>query len=175
MITKKRIQTAVSCLCFLPMVFATTGCNSDNPVDGTADQDHAEAFGLVIYNSGTEIVRLEKGVITGEIEVGHEKETSLLTVRFLSEDGQTFTPDDDLKLSMQLANDSVAEIEAHAEDGAWSFHVVGLSEGETTLTIQLLHGDHADFVSSPLPVHVVEDGPGQDAHDEDHDSHDHDD
>ena len=154
------------------MVFVTTGCDSDNPVDGTTHQNHAEAFGLVIFSSGAEVIRLEKGVVTGEIEVGHEKETPLLTVRFLSEDGQTFTPEEDLKLSFQIGDDKVAKIEAHAEDGPWSFHVVGLTEGETTLVISLLHGDHADFVSSELHIHVEEGGPGSD-HDDD-DDHDHD-
>ncbi len=158
----------------LAIGLGTSGCDSDNPVDGTTDQAHADAFGLVVYSSGAEVVKLEKGVVTGEIEVGHGKETPLLTVRFLDEAGQTFTPHDELSLAFQMSDETIAKIDRHADDGQWNFHVVGLAEGETSLVIQLLHGDHADFVSSGLPVHVEEGGPGGDGHD-DHDHEDHDD
>ena len=172
---KSQLGRAFVLLNCLAIGFVSTGCDSDNPVDGTKDQHHADAFGLVIYSSGAEVVRLEKGVVTGEIEVGHEKETALLTVRFLSEDGQTFTPHEELKLAYKMGDDKIAKIEAHPEDGQWSFHVVGLSEGETTLVISLLHGDHADFVSKEIHIHVEEDGPGSDHGDhDDHDDHDHD-
>ena len=46
----------------------------------------------VLYNSGAEVVRYEQGVVTGELDVGM-KETALLTVRFLNEEGDSFTPD----------------------------------------------------------------------------------
>ena len=170
---KSQLSRAFALLNCLAIGFVATGCDSDNPVDGTKDQHHADAFGLVVYSSGAEVIRLEKGVVTGEIEVGHGKETPLLTARFLDESGQTFTPHDELSLGFQMGDESIAKIDRHPDDGHWNFHVVGVAEGETTLVIQLLHGDHADFVSTGIPVHVDEDGPGGEGHDDhDHDDHD---
>ena len=155
------------------LVFAlfTVGCGDDNPVDPDHnDEIHAEAIGLIIRDSGREIVRYENGQVEGQIEVGHGKETALLSVRFIAEDGGLFTPDLDggWSLAWDIADEAVAAVEHHAEDGAWAFHIVGLEEGQTAISLKINHGDHADFVSREIAIHVEEGGPGQD-HDEDHD------
>ena len=94
----------------------------------------------------------------------------MLSVRFIAEDGDLFTPDPDggWSLAWDIADESVAEVEHHEEDGAWAFHIIGLEEGQTTIELKINHGDHADFVSKEIAIHVEEDGPGQD-HDEHHD------
>ncbi len=144
----------------LSAVFLLSACSDDNPVAGDHDE-HAEAFGVVLLNSGAEIARDEAGTVTGEIEVGVERETALLSVRFLAEDGDLFTPDDeDESLGWEIAETSIADVEHHEEDGAWRFHIVGHAVGVTTIRIQINHGDHADFVSRPIEIHVTEDGPG---------------
>lgn len=157
------------------------GCgDDDNPVNANLEE-HAEAVGLIIRNSGEEIVRYENGEVEGEIEVGHGLETALLSVRFIAEDGDLFTPDpaEGFALGWEIADESIAEVEHHAEDGAWAFHIVGVEEGQTTIVIKINHGDHADFVSKEIEIHVEEGGPGSEAsHDDDHDDEhddDHDD
>ena len=143
------------------------GCGDDpEPV---AEMPEPEAIGLIVRDSGVEIVRVESGQVAGEIEVGHGKETALLSVRFITEDGDLFTPDeaDDFSLGWEIADESIAEVDQHAEDGAWNFHIVGLEEGETTIRIKINHEGHADFVSPEVEIHVSEDGPG-----EEHDEHD---
>lgn len=146
----------------LTLAFTLGACgDDDNPVDGDHDS-HTEAVGLVITNSGAEIVRDERGTVTGEIEVGVERETALLSVRFLAEDGDLFVPDDDhSSLGFEIADESIAEIEHHEEDGKWAFHIVGHAAGETTIRLKIMHDDHADFVSRPLEIHVTEGGPGE--------------
>ena len=149
----------------------SAGCgDDDNPVGDDAGQDHAEAVGLLLRNSGAEIVRYENGEVQGRIEVGHLKETPLLTLRFIDEDGDLFTPDseDGFNLGWEIGDESLAEVEQHEADGAWNFHITGLEEGQTTLVLKLNHFDHADFVSPGIEIHVTEDGPGE-ALDEDHD------
>ncbi|MDE2706408.1 MAG: hypothetical protein OXI35_15160 [Gemmatimonadota bacterium] len=155
----------------LALFIASCG-DDDNPVDPDHHDDHAEAIGLIVRDSGAEIIRVESGAVTGEIEVGHGKETALLSVRFIAEDGDLFTPDedDDYSLGWEIADESIAEVEQHDEDGAWAFHIIGLEEGETTIRLKINHGDHADFVSPEIEIHVSEDGPGEE-HGE-HDEHD---
>ncbi|MXW80025.1 MAG: hypothetical protein F4Z57_13775 [Gemmatimonadetes bacterium] len=166
----KRNMSALSIFA-LALFMASCG-DDDNPVDPDHHDDHAEAIGLIVRDSGAEIIRVESGAVTGEIEVGHGKETALLSVRFIAEDGDLFTPDedDDYSLGWEIADESIAEVEQHDEDGAWAFHIIGLEEGETTIRLKINHGDHADFVSPEIEIHVSEDGPGEE-HGE-HDEHD---
>lgn len=164
---------SISTLSVFALALFIAGCGDDNPVDPDhEDEVHAEAIGLIIRSSGAEIVHYENGEVEGEIAVGHGKETALLSVRFIAEDGDLFTPhaDEGWSLDWEIADESIAEVEHHAEDSAWAFHIVGLEEGQTTIRIKINHGDHADFVSQEIEIHVSEDGPGEE-HDE-HDDHD---
>ena len=166
-------QRNMSALSIFALALFIASCgDDDNPVDPDHHDDHAEAIGLIVRDSGAEIIRVESGAVTGEIEVGHGKETALLSVRFIAEDGDLFTPDedDDYSLGWEIADESIAEVEQHDEDGAWAFHIIGLEEGETTIRLKINHGDHADFVSPEIEIHVSEDGPGEE-HGE-HDEHD---
>ena len=132
----------------------------DNPVDSEHEEEPAEAIGLIVRDSGTEIVRVESGQMTGEIEVGPGEETALLTVRFIDEGGYLFTPDenDDYALDWEIADESIAEVEHHAEDGAWGFRILGLAAGQTTIRLKINYGDHTDFVSPEIEIHVSETG-----------------
>jgi hypothetical protein len=145
------------------------GCgDDDNPVNAHQGEEHAEAIGLIIRNSGAEIVRYENGKISGEIDVGHGKETALLSVRFIAEDGDLFTPhtDDGFSLGWEIVDETVAKVDWHPEDGAWAFHIVGEADGKTTIRLKIMHEGHADFVSMPIEIHVSDDGPGEE-HDHD--------
>ncbi len=132
-------------------------CNK-NPVDHDHDDNHAEAVGLVITQSGAEIVRYENGVVTGKITVKAGEETPLLSVQFINEhDGDLFTPDGDHHtLGWTMADELIAELEQHNEDGKWKFHIHGKTTGNTTIEIKIMHEDHADFVSLPIPVEVTQ-------------------
>lgn len=149
---------------FLLVALLSIGCSDDdNPVHDDHDDVHAEAIGFVIRSNGVEIARYENGEISGEIEVGVDKETALLSVRFIDEDGDLFTPDtrDGFSLAWEIGDETIAELEQHEEDGAWSFHVSGLIAGSTTMVLKLNHGGHADFVAQAIEVHVTENGPGE--------------
>jgi hypothetical protein len=146
----------------LALVLVMSACgDDDNPVDGHGDE-HADAIGLVLTDSGAEIARDQRGTITGQIEVGVERETALLSVRFLADDGDLFVPEDEENsLGWEIADESIAEVEHHEEDGKWAFHILGHAAGETTISLKILHDDHADFVSRPIEIHVTEGGPGE--------------
>ena len=149
-------------LCLFALLVAGCG-DDDNPVDGDHDEEHAEALGLIIRNSGDEIVRYENGEVSGRIEVGHGRETALLSIHFIAEDGDLFTPhtDDGFALDWELVDPTIAAVEHDAEDGAWALHIVGLKEGHTAIRIKIDHEGHADFVSKDIEIHVVEGGPGE--------------
>ncbi|HDQ44818.1 MAG TPA: hypothetical protein ENN17_04850 [bacterium] len=134
------------------------GCGRDNPVKSKQGHDHAEATGLVILQDENEIVRYEDGTVSGMIAVKAGEETPALSVFFIDEhDGDLFVPEDDhFGLSWSVEQTHIAEVYRDAGDGEWRFRVRGLVSGNTTLVITLNHGDHADFVSVPIPIGVTD-------------------
>ncbi|MEX0779878.1 MAG: hypothetical protein WD037_09090 [Balneolales bacterium] len=150
----------------------------DNPVDD--GDEHHEAEGFVLTSSGVEIVRYEAGEFAfnetseythdGHLRVLEGQETPLIRINFLESDGTEFTPDDDdLSLDWDITDASIVEIEQHSEDGKWNFHIRGIEEGETSIRFFLMHGDHADFESLPMPVEVEHSDEAGDNGDHDHD------
>lgn len=139
------------------MVLAISGCDKDNPVGAEdTDEGHAEAEGLIIKNSGVEIVRYENGEVTGEIEVDEGELSALLFVKFINADAELFVPEGGhYSLQWEIADTSIADVVQHGGED-WEFHIIGKEHGETTIVLKIFHGDHADFVSRPIPIHVHE-------------------
>jgi hypothetical protein len=152
--------TRFSILSIILLSFFAVSCD-DNPVKDDNDNDHYEPTGLVLVQNGAEIAIYTDGESSGGIEVGVEKETSLISVRFIAEDGDRFVPEGD-EFSLELERgDDIFEIEQH-EGEDYEFHVIGEVEGNSSLTVKLMHNGHADFVAAPFEVHVETDGPGED-------------
>jgi hypothetical protein len=152
--------TRFSILSIILLSFFAVSCD-DNPVKDDNDNDHYEPTGLVLVQNGAEIAIYTDGESSGGIEVGVEKETSLISVRFIAEDGDRFVPEGD-EFSLELERgDDIFEIEQH-EGEDYEFHVIGEVEGNSLLTVKLMHNGHADFVAAPFEVHVETDGPGED-------------
>lgn len=140
-------------------LIALTSC--DNPTSSDDEEEHLDPFGVALILNGIEVAALENGVVTYadgdhlELEVGEE--TDLITVQWISEDGERFVPDEDEGYSLRwiIGDENVLEVEQHEEDGAWKFHLVGLSEGESDISFQLFHNGHSDYTSpQPFEVHV---------------------
>ncbi|MCB0295307.1 MAG: hypothetical protein KDG51_08710 [Calditrichaeota bacterium] len=112
----------------------------------------------MLRQNGVDIVTYENGTVSGEIEVEEGLSTTLISVRFIDEDGVEGVPEgDEYSLSLNIEDDNIASIVQHAGED-WAFHVKGESHGHTDLTISILHGDHADFESAPIEIHVAEPG-----------------
>ncbi|MDX1591087.1 MAG: hypothetical protein R3283_03935 [Balneolaceae bacterium] len=126
------------------------------------EEEHSDPFGVALILNGVEIAKQENGIVSyaeGEnITLAAGSETDLITIRFIAEDGDRFVPDESEGYGLEwlVGNESITEVEQHAEDGAWSFHLVGLAAGDTDVRFGLLHNDHADFTSLPFEVQVTE-------------------
>jgi hypothetical protein len=130
------------------------GCDG-NPVD--AHDDHADVEGVSLVASGATLVTVEEAVVSGTIAVAAGSETALIQAKWLDHDGNEVHEEDlDAAYTLQVttADQAVAEIEQHASYGRFRFHVVGVSAGSTTITVKLMHSDHADFLTPPIPVNV---------------------
>ena len=147
-----------------------------NPASSDEEDEHSTPFGVALILNGVEIAVQENGQVTyadgDHLELAVGEETNLITVRWISEDGDRFVPntDEGYSLGWIVGDENVIEVEQHEEDGAWEFHLVGLSAGESNVEFELFHNDHSDFTSLPIEVHVeetvssmaVQDGSGND-------------
>lgn len=129
---------------------ALAGCE-----DATgSDDDHEEAFGMVITNQNNVALasvnaqRQVTGTLT--VQAGADQH---LRVYFLDEDGARFEVDDDdgEELRWTVANTAVAEIAAH--DGHHDLE--GKAAGNTTVVFQIWHGSHSDYDSPAIPITVT--------------------
>ncbi|MEX0662416.1 MAG: hypothetical protein WD381_05975 [Balneolaceae bacterium] len=149
-------------------LFTLQACDTTSSDDG---DDELYPFGATLFLDGVEIATQEDGAITYnegdhiELEVGEE--TGLIQIRWIDEDGNRITPeDDDYSLQWTVADESILEVEQHDEDGPWRFHLVGTAAGETTVEFELFHNDHADFTTLPFEIHVEEVVSGMEVQDE---------
>jgi hypothetical protein len=139
-------------------LLVTVGCNKDNPVE--SEEEHFEAIGLFIISSGDTIVTYQGGVVSGEIEVEEGTLTALLSVKFITDDGDVgIPPSDDWSLDWSIADTTYAQLVGHDDEVVqYIFHISGKKAGTTSITIIINHHDHKDFESKEIPIHVAPGG-----------------
>lgn len=134
------------------LVLLSACSNSTSP----DEEEHADPKGFVLSMNGADIVtQLPGDTISGEIELEPGDETDLITIYFFDDDGDRFQPDEpEFSLGYKFEEDGIAEFEQHSEDGKWSFHIHAEAVGVTDLELKLMHGDHSDFTTQYIHVHV---------------------
>lgn len=150
--------TTKSLFALLTLLIITVSC--DNPAS-TDHHHHEEEFvGLKLFMNGKEIAHYHEGHVHGEIVAHVTQETSLITVKFIAGDGDLLQPHEAGHfLGWEVADNSIATIEQHADDGTWKFHVIGKKEGKTTVKLKLMHGSeesaHPHLVTKPIAIRVL--------------------
>ncbi len=125
-----------------------------NPVEDR-DDDHEEAEGLVLTLSGTDVVTVKEGKVTGSITVTDNQKTPMMDVFFLDTEGKRFQPSDTLKtLEWSFAASDISEAEQEGE--RWKIRFKGRAVGQTTFELRLMHGGHADFRTPQIPITVIQ-------------------
>lgn len=144
------------------IVLLLAACGKDsNPVNPQNHDEHTKAVGCVIKQGAAELVRAEKGKVTGTLTVKERTETPVLQFFLIAEDGDLFQPtDEEYTFVWEAKKSEIADVIQYQTDGRWGFRVKGFDTGATTIAFQVLHGDHADFVSLDLPVTVIPDSGG---------------
>ncbi len=91
--------------------------------------------GLVLRTATSDIVSVAGNAVTGEIATFLDEETPQISVRFLNEQSEEFTPVSGFSLSLAVASSAVAGVVGAS---GWTFRIAGEGEGETTLTLRVL-------------------------------------
>lgn len=129
-----------------------TGC-------GSHDDHGATPVGLVLSVGGTEIAMQEESTVTyasgNHIEINQGASLGPIQVEFISEGGERYVPDTNEGFSLQYSASNSNIISLTQGTNEWSVQLAGNVTGESTITFELWHNDHADFQSRPFQVRVI--------------------
>ena len=144
----------------------TTGCEDDD--HDNHDHGHTDADGFILESNGTEIYREFEGSVTGSVTL-NVGDTLELAVHFLDHEGEEIEHEEEEgeeheegELEVSGANASIAIVEVeheeegddhdhdhdHDEEHGAALHIIGVSSGSTSFTLQLMHDGHADYTST---------------------------
>ena len=117
-------------------------------VPSHSENAHVEADGFVLRQNGVTLTHVWRGVVTGGLPAHLGQASPPIEVIFLSPDSVEFIPDEpEFELRLDIADSSVVKWRSLDQ---WSFELLGESLGTTTLTLNVFHVDHDDFVSPTL-------------------------
>lgn len=137
-------------------LLAIGGCSSeDDPV--TPPAEHFQPEGITILAGGDTLVSYFRGAVrpgdTLKAPAGNNLSPHW-NIRFMDGNRRPITPPAAThRLGWIIANNTVAEVYRDPGD-EWDFHLRGKESGTTTIVLRVLHGDHADFTTTPIPVLV---------------------
>ena len=153
------------------MLLFTTGCEDDDHDDHDHEEGHTDADGFILEDeAGNEMYREFEGAMTGSVTLA-VGDTLELSVHFLDHEGNEIEHseeeegeehEDVLEVSGNDASVAIVEVEGHEEEEdhdeehhGSALHVIGVSAGSTSFTLQLMHDGHADYTSTNnVPVTV---------------------
>ena len=122
--------------------------------DSTGPEEHREAAGMVITNQNNTVLASVNAArqVTGSLTVA-AGQAQHLEVYFVDENGVRFQleDDDEHALDWTVANEAVATIDAHEGH----LDLDGVAAGNTTVVFSILHGNHSDYDSPPIPITVT--------------------
>ncbi len=124
-----------------------------NQAELGTEEHHEHPVGAVLLMRDSIIAQYIDGNIEGALHVKKGEMSELINIRFLAEDGDYLPLDEpDHSLAWEIADTSFVLVHHKNDEGKWSFHLKGLKQGQTEISLQLLHGNHSDFNTLPFPV-----------------------
>ena len=165
-----RSLKAYSILLLTGAMLFTIGCEDETHDDHDHEEGHTDADGFILEDAaGNEMYREFEGAMTGSVTLA-VGDTLELSVHFLDHEGNEIEHseeegeehEDGLEVSGNDASVAIVEVEGHEEEEdhdeehhGSALHVIGVSAGSTSFTLQLMHDGHADYTSTNnVPVTV---------------------
>jgi hypothetical protein len=117
---------------------------------------HGEPIGIRISyeESGIVLVNATSSSVTGIIEIDKDSTSDHIMVEFYDANGHYFQPEYPLhSLASELNANGIFQYFPETDE-PWVFRVEGLSVGTPTLTLKLMVGGTAEFISAPISIIV---------------------
>jgi hypothetical protein len=120
---------------------------------------HFEADEWLIMDGDEIVLHINKGVINEEhgtsFNLANATSTNVFKIVF-KDHGKVVVPDEkEYSLNWDLDENNIAEIRVESgQHSKFEFSIFGLSAGQTNVTLKVMHGDHADFISPKIPIIV---------------------
>jgi len=130
-------------------------CEDNDPL--TPEEEHLDAIGMVLYDSGIEVARILRGITTDTLVTTKGGMTSHMDVKFIDEEENIIdAPEiDHHSLDWEIDDTAIATIWQHeGEEGSFEIHLQGLEEGETHIEFFVMHEGHADYRSGKFPIRI---------------------
>jgi hypothetical protein len=159
----RTVRSLAPVFAFVLIAVFAISCD-DDPI--APQSDHFEAVGMVIFQSGAMVLdyygpEYDAGDQTAYLDTLYASQglNPHWSVRFYNEDGDLVDPpeEDNQWFAADFANPDLAELWWHeGEDGEFDFHLKGNQAGQTTVEFKIMHIDHADFTTLPIPLVIDE-------------------
>lgn len=134
------------------VTFSTSCKKESNPTE--PHEEHFDAYGLILLNQGVQVMTYFNTEVYDTLFLSQGM-SDHYEVMFLDEDSVRMTPpdDEDMKLGWGISDTTVLGIFQHSDE-KWELHFDGKKTGYADLELQILHLDHPDFRTKPIPVVV---------------------
>ena len=151
------VRSALSTL-FITSIFFISACDTDDDHDHHDHAEHADVDGFLLQTlDNKEIYREFKGATTGNILVKSGQSLEL-SVTCLDDDGNKimdFDLENQPTLKLSEYEKSIISLEVRKDLYPYTFLISGLSNGQTSAKLELMHEGHADYTSTNrIPVTV---------------------
>lgn len=131
-------------------------CDEKTIVGPPQNCGHINAFGFELMDGDSVVVSGWNDAIEGVIEVplGETREYKLRFLDFLHEEFEVADACSANNLTFQLGDRLIASV--YRDHGVkWTFHVVGVEVGTTTVTLRAWHLDLLHATYKDIPINVV--------------------
>ncbi len=116
--------------------------------------EEVEIEGFEIRSGATVLASQMEGTVTGELLAMPSETLGPLQVVFLDGEGEEVEPEEGATLDLSIGSESIATVNPDGAD-PFAFSLVGVAEGMTTLSFDVLHKGHADFESQDISVRIA--------------------
>ncbi len=153
-------KNAITAFILIVLTIQYQSCGEDDIV--TPPSEHTDAEGILIMNESLTDTALY--IFRGEFKSGFDTlKVPLGTISphweifFINKDKARIDPPSgaDYSPGFTVGSSSIAQIfQDDPVNKKWAFHLRGISSGNTTLIIKIIHAGHSDFTTPLIPVKV---------------------
>jgi len=143
--------TANSLLALLLLSLTLFGC-SPLPPEEEVPPVLPTVTGLVLRAAGMDSIVVANGNPSGFIPVVVDEETSRITVTFVDDQGQEFTPESGFGFRATVADTDIASV---TDKSGWRFRLLGEDDGTTSITLSVRYDGSAEYTSPAISVQVT--------------------